>query len=240
MATRGEKQTEARSGRDAASGTTDKRSGQSSSADAERSITTSDESARRERTEATARDREGARGTSVTRRPNVFRGSFPTTPWELMRRMSEELDQLVETLGATRTGMEPRSFSGPAASTAARGLADVDVTGTAPWVPQIDVIRRSHELVVRADLPGIKPDELEVSVDDGLLTIRGERQEEVQREEREGLVRSERRYGAFYRAIPLPEGADENGIAATFRNGVLEITVPLSAEERGRRIAVQS
>ena len=239
MATRGEKQTEARSGRET-SGTTDRRGGQASSADTERAITTSDENAQRQRTEATALAREGARGTSVARRPNVFRAAFPATPWELMRRMSEELDQLVETLGTTRTGIEPGSLSGPAARTGTRrGMADLDVTGTVPWVPQIDVIRRSDEMVVRADLPGIKADEVEVSVDEGLLTIRGERQEEVLREEREGLVRSERRYGAFYRAIPLPEGADENGISANFRNGVLEITVPLSAEERGRRIAVQ-
>jgi HSP20 family protein len=75
--------------------------------------------------------------------------------------------------------------------------------------------------------------------EDGLLAIAGERQEE-RKENDQGLVRNELVYGRFYRAIPLPDGADENRVTATFRNGVLEITVPVAEREQGRRVRVQS
>jgi HSP20 family protein len=72
-----------------------------------------------------------------------------------------------------------------------------------------------------------------------VLAISGERREE-NREEGEGFIRSEVSYGTFFRTIPLPEGADENRVAATFRNGVLEISIPVSDREQGRRVKVQS
>ena len=136
---------------------------------------------------------------SLTRWPALLAGSL-ASPWELMRRMSEEMNQLV---------------------------------------PRIEVEQRGGDLVVRADLPGLKAEDINVSVDRGRLTISGERRQE-NREEREGSIRSEVSYGTFYRTIPLPEGADENRVAATFRNGVLEITIPLSEREPGRKVQVQS
>ena len=102
-----------------------------------------------------------------------------------------------------------------------------------------EVEQRGGDLVVRADLPGLKAEDINVSVDRGLLTISGERRQE-NREEREGFIRSEISYGTFYRTIPLPEGADENRVAAIFRNGVLEITIPVSEREPGRKVQVQS
>jgi HSP20 family protein len=72
-----------------------------------------------------------------------------------------------------------------------------------------------------------------------MLTLSGERQQEEQ-EERDGFVRTEREYGAFVRTIPLPEGADENRVSAKFNDGVLEITIPVSKREKGRRVEVQS
>ena len=134
---------------------------------------------------------------SLARWPSLLAGA---SPWELMRRMSEEMNQLV---------------------------------------PRIEVEQRGGDLVVRADLPGLKAEDINVTVDRGMLTLSGERRQE-NREEREGFIRSEVSYGTFYRTIPLPEGADENRVAATFRNGVLEITIPVSEREQGRKVQVQS
>jgi HSP20 family molecular chaperone IbpA len=134
---------------------------------------------------------------SLARWPSLLAGA---SPWELMRRMSEEMNQLG---------------------------------------PRIEVEQRGGDLVVRVDLPGLKAEDINVTVDRGMLIISGERRQE-NREEREGFIRSEVSYGTFYRTIPLPEGADENRVAATFRNGVLEITIPVSEREQGRKVQVQS
>ena len=163
---------------------------------------------------------------SLTRWPALLAGS-PASPWELMRRMSEEMNQLFESLGGGRTAP-------------ARQPGSSEFGIAAPMlVPHIEVEQRGGDLVVRADLPGLKAEDINVSVDRGRLTISGERRQE-NREEREGFIRSEISYGTFYRTIPLPEGADENRVAATFRNGVLEITIPLSEREQGRKVQVKS
>jgi len=170
--------------------------------------------------------RRGETQRSLTRWPSLLAGS-PASPWELMRRMSEEMDRLFESLGGARTApaRQPRPSE--------FGVA-------APMlVPHIEVEQRGGDLVVRADLPGLKPEDINVSVDRGMLTISGERRQE-NREEREGFIRSEVSYGTFYRTIPLPDGADENRVAATFRNGVLEISIPVSEREQGRKVQVQS
>ena len=170
--------------------------------------------------------RRGETGRSLTRWPSLLAGS-PASPWELMRRMSEEMNQLFESLGGA--GTAPARPAGPSEF----GIA-------APMlVPHIEVEQRGGDLVVRADLPGLKAEDINVSVDRGRLTISGERRQE-NREEQEGFIRSEVSYGTFYRTIPLPEGANENQVAATFRDGVLEITIPLSERESGRKVQVQS
>jgi HSP20 family protein len=75
-------------------------------------------------------------------------------------------------------------------------------------------------------------------VDHGVLTISGERRQE-NREEGDGFIRSELSYGSFFRTVPLPEGADESRVSAVFRNGVLEITIPVSGQQQGRRVTVR-
>ena len=87
------------------------------------------------------------------------------------------------------------------------------------------MLEREGQVVVRADLPGMSKDDIKVEVSDGLLTIQGERKNE-KKEEREGYCYSECSFGTFYRAIPLPEGAEASKATADFRNGVLEVTVP--------------
>ena len=107
------------------------------------------------------------------------------------------------------------------------------------WVPQIEVLHNKGQFMVRADLPGLTKDDVKVEVTDNFLTISGERKEEKEEKE-EGFYRSERTYGSFYRQIPLPEGAKAENAAATFRNGVLEITMPAQkAETPGRKLEIK-
>ena len=98
------------------------------------------------------------------------------------------------------------------------------------WVPQIEVLHNDGQFMVRADLPGLTKDDVQVELTDELMTISGERKEETE-EKREGFYRSERTYGSFYRQVPLPEGANTENAAATFHNGVLEITIPVPKVE---------
>jgi HSP20 family protein len=157
-----------------------------------------------------------------------------------MGRMSEELAQLFESIGGAGTAAS-RGQTGITSGARGRGTGTgTDAALAAPvlLIPQIEVLQRPGALVVRADLPGIDADEIDVSVEDGMLVISGERRQE-QREEEDGFVRTEVVYGTFYRAVPLPDGADENNIQASFRNGVLEVMVPVAEREANRRVQVR-
>lgn len=107
------------------------------------------------------------------------------------------------------------------------------------FAPQIDVFTRDGNLVVRADLPGVRKEDVRVEVEQDTLFLSGERRSE-EREEREGYFRSERSYGSFQRAIPLPEGCDTHTVQASFDNGVLEVTLKAPEQKpRGRRVEIQ-
>lgn len=110
---------------------------------------------------------------------------------------------------------------------------------TVGWTPQIEMRQRGHELVVRADLPGMNKDDVQVDINDNVLSIQGERRQEHE-EEREGIYRNERSYGSFYRAVPLPEGTISDSAKASFKNGVLEIVLQAPPQEvnKGRRINI--
>jgi HSP20 family protein len=97
------------------------------------------------------------------------------------------------------------------------------------WMPAVDMIRDNGNLVVRAEVPGIKPEEIDIKVDAGMLTISGKHEEATEEKDKE-YVRRERRYGAFSRTMALPEGVDPKKIKATTTDGVLEIKVPLPKE----------
>lgn len=108
-----------------------------------------------------------------------------------------------------------------------------------PLFVPVDVINRGDDMVVRAEIPGMDPDDIEVNVEDGALTIKGERRHE---EEQEGdtYYRVERRYGSFFRSIPLTRQVDEDRIEAKYSDGVLEVVVPGAASgTSGKRIPVQ-
>jgi HSP20 family protein len=106
--------------------------------------------------------------------------------------------------------------------------------GQAVWVPAIEVRERDNNITVCADLPGMNENDIKVEVDNGMLVLQGERKRE-ENEEREGLRRSERFYGSFFRAIPLPEKAKLDQAKADFRNGVLEVTIPMEQAQSSRR-----
>ncbi len=97
------------------------------------------------------------------------------------------------------------------------------------WTPAIDLIRENGHLVLRADIPGIKPEEISIEVEHGVLSISG-RHEETEEQTGERFVRRERRSGAFSRRLALPEGVDPRKIKATTHDGVLEVTIALPKE----------
>jgi HSP20 family protein len=180
-------------------------------------------------------------GSTIARRDREHRGlergdpSFGSFggPFEFMARMSEEMDRWFDRV--TRDFGFPRpswpSRGGFGTSSAARG---------ALWAPRIEALQKGDRYIVRAELPGLKRDDVDVELTDEALSIRGERREEHD-EEREGYYRSEREYGRFQRTIPLPPGVITESAQATFRDGVLEVSMQAAPSEanRGRKIDIQ-
>jgi HSP20 family protein len=97
------------------------------------------------------------------------------------------------------------------------------------WTPAIDVVRDDGHLVVRADMPGIKPEQVKIEVENDILTISGEHEERTEEKDKD-YVRRERRYGSFSRSMALPGGVDAKKITASTRDGVVEVKVPLPKE----------
>jgi HSP20 family protein len=154
------------------------------------------------------------------------------SPFRMLERFADEMDRVFNDFGLGRRWLTPQ-LGQNWLSTPIRGGADL-------WAPDIEVYQRNNELVVRADLPGMKIDDVKVDVTDDAITIQGERRHEEETE-RGGIYRSERSYGSFCRTIPLPEGAITDQAKANFRDGVLEITMPAPPEQvtRGRRLEIK-
>ena len=151
----------------------------------------------------------------------------------MLRRFAREMDQLFEDFGVGAGLHIPKLLSrGHELIRRETGLV------SAEWSPRVDVVARDGQLVVRADLPGLSKDDIKVEVSDDMLTIQGERKHEA-KEEREGCYYSECSYGSFYRAIPLPEGADTSKATADFRKGVLEVTVPTPSKPAAKAQRVE-
>lgn len=107
------------------------------------------------------------------------------------------------------------------------------------WVPAVDIFEETERFVVRADVPGVKPADIEVNMENGVLSVAGERRGE-DRSEVDGVSRFERVSGRFHRRFTLPETADADGIKAKSSNGILEISIPKQAAAQARRIAVEA
>jgi len=137
-------------------------------------------------------------------------------PWGNLDRLQRELSQM---------------FEHPASQN------PEDAVSASDWSPAVDVKEEDKQFLISADLPGVNPDDIEVHMENGLLTISGERKSE-KKDEREGYKRVERMRGTFFRRFNLPDSADADAISAKSNHGVLEITIPKRAAEKSRRISV--
>lgn len=147
-------------------------------------------------------------------------------PFALLRQMTAELDRAFD---------EPfwPSFRFPAMKT-------IEGAQVAAWAPKVDVFEKDNRFVTRVDLPGVKKEDVTVEVTDGHLALSGTRKHEKE-EKNDNVYRTEREYGQFYRAVPLPEGVKLEDIKATFADGVLEVIVPLPARPQAavRKVEIQ-
>jgi HSP20 family protein len=152
--------------------------------------------------------------------PPARREPAAITPFGTLERFADEVRRIFDDFGLG-AGWRRETVEG----------------GLMTWAPHIDVTQHKDEIVVRADLPGVEKDDVKVSVTADTVTIRGERHR-AQEEERDGVYRSERSYGAFFRTIALPPGSTTDQVKASFKNGVLEIRVPAAPGVTGRPVEI--
>lgn len=122
----------------------------------------------------------------------------------------------------------------------AEGRSDAEAGSnivTSDWAPAVDIQELDDRYILVADIPGVDPGDIEINMESGCLSIRGERR--VDSEDPKTLKRSERPRGTFYRRFSMPDSADAGKISARSRNGVLEITIPKHEKLQARRIAVE-
>ncbi|QKT03142.1 Hsp20/alpha crystallin family protein [Ectothiorhodospiraceae bacterium 2226] len=139
-------------------------------------------------------------------------------PWTLLNRLHREIDSL----------FDQRVSNGESTH-----------LSTADWTPAVDIRDTGDAFVLHADVPGVDPKDIDISMENGVLTLRGERRHETE-EERAGYKRVERVRGNFYRRFSLPDSADAEKITAKCDQGVLEITIPKQEKVQPRKIQVQS
>src|SRR5215213_11474465 len=111
--------------------------------------------------------------------------------------------------------------------------------GSRRWAPAMDLLETEDHFVLRADLPGLSEDDVNIELEDNVLTVSGERKAEHE-EKREGFYRMERSHGAFSRSLTLPKGVDPEAVTAAFDRGVLEVRVPKPEQRKPRRITIST
>ena len=139
-------------------------------------------------------------------------------PWTLVSRLHQDLDRLFG-----------REWSG----------SDLSDGAVSDWTPAVDVQELKDAFVVRADLPGVEPKDIDITMENGVLSLRGRRQHETKQEDG-GYRRVERVSGEFFRRFTLPDSADPETISAQMTNGVLTVRIGKRAEIQPRRIEVRS
>ncbi len=139
-------------------------------------------------------------------------------PWNLLNQFRRDMDRFYEAPGE---GDETSSIA------------------TSDWIPAVDIRETDTAFEIHADIPGVDPKDIDVHMENGILTIKGERQSES-KEEHEGYKRIERSRGSFYRRFSLPDTADADKITAKSNHGVLEITIPKQEKVQPRKISVES
>lgn len=136
-------------------------------------------------------------------------------PWGLLHQLQKELER----------SQEEKTNDGSIA--------------TAEWAPAVDIKEEVDKFVIHADIPGVKPEDIEVSMEAGVLTVKGEKESET-KTEKEGYKRVERAFGSFYRRFSLPDTANGDAINAKCKHGVLEIIIPKRESVKPKRISVAS
>jgi HSP20 family protein len=136
-------------------------------------------------------------------------------PWSLLNQLQKEIERSQE------------------------GKAGESSVATAEWAPAVDIKEETDKFVIHADIPGVKPEDIEVSMEAGVLTVKGVKESEA-KTEKEGYKRVERSYGSFYRRFGLPDSADGEAINAKSKNGVLEIIIPKREAIKPKRIDVKA
>lgn len=120
-------------------------------------------------------------------------------------------------------------------------IAQTDDNGnvvTSDWAPAVDIKEEDNRYLISADIPGVKPEEIDVNMEDGILPIKGERESKTE-EERDNYKRIERSYGVFYRRFTMPDNADADKISAKCEHGVLEVSIPKKETAQARKISVK-
>ncbi|MDX1656358.1 MAG: Hsp20/alpha crystallin family protein [Candidatus Competibacteraceae bacterium] len=140
-------------------------------------------------------------------------------PWSRLNQLAKDLDRM----------FEMRQMEGD----------DNSQVVTCDWVPAVDIKEEPARFVLHADIPGVDPKDIEITMERGILTLRGERKAESTTEQ-EGFRRVERSHGTFYRRFSLPDSADAERISARGSNGVLEIVIPKQERTQPRKITVES
>ena len=141
-------------------------------------------------------------------------------PWSGIRQLREEMSRA---LGQVLDGSDD----------------DSNVV-TSRWIPAVDIKEEGERFVICADVPGVDPKNIDVTMESGMLTIKGERKLETKEEGDNGYRRVERLYGSFYRRFSLPDTADAEKISAKGKNGVLEVVIPKKETVQPKRITVAS
>jgi HSP20 family protein len=118
-------------------------------------------------------------------------------------------------------------------------LFDVGESGARRWVPAMDLVQAEDHFLLKADLPGLAEDDVNIEIQDNTLTVSGERRSEHETSER-GWHRIERTFGRFSRSLTLPDGVDADAISAEFDKGVLNVRIPKPEERKPRRVAIRA
>ncbi len=137
-------------------------------------------------------------------------------PFKELQSLQEKIDRIFE---ETLRGREPAAFSGS-------------------WVPAVDIYETDDAIVLEAELPGMDEKDIEVRVEDNVLTIKGERKFEKEAKE-ENYYRMERYYGSFQRSFSLPSNVDVDKIKAEYKKGILKVTMPKKEETKPKQIKIE-
>lgn len=155
-----------------------------------------------------------------------------SNPFESIWQLSREMDRLMGSVFGA--GLAP--LFGSPYRTLQQGFGD---TSAAQWAPRVDMEQRGDAIVVTADLPGVRKEDVQIELTQEGLTISAERRDEREEgSEQSGYRSMERSYGTFYRTIPLPQSVDREKLKANMRDGVLRITLPIQESAKPRRIAI--